>query len=101
MYIKRVLDFCISLIAISILSPVFIMLSFMGLIFMRGNPFVFQESLSKDKKILLLRKTSLKGNDIIKQTTKKLENKRLFKISPIHFFKGCNLISNEFNTMAV
>lgn len=42
-YIKRVLDFIISLCAIVILSPILLVLSFLGLIFMRGNPFFTQE----------------------------------------------------------
>ena len=42
-YIKRVLDFIISLCAIVILSPILLVLSFLGLILMRGNPFFTQE----------------------------------------------------------
>lgn len=47
-----------------------------------------------------LRKTSLEGNDIIRQTTKSLINKGFREVSPIHFHQGCNLISNELNTAA-
>lgn len=47
-----------------------------------------------------LRATSLEGNDIIRQTTKSLINKRFLEVSPIHFYQGCNLISNELNTVA-
>lgn len=53
-YIKRVLDFCISLVAVLILAPLFIILSFLGLIFMRGNPFFFQERPGKDEKLFKL-----------------------------------------------
>lgn len=46
-----------------------------------------------------LRSSSLEGNDIIRQTTKSLENKGFREVSPIHFFNGCNLISNDFRVM--
>lgn len=46
-----------------------------------------------------LRNTSLEGNDIIRQTTKSLINKGFREVSPIHFFNGCNLISNDFRVM--
>lgn len=46
-----------------------------------------------------LRSTSLEDNDIIRQTTKSLENKGFLEVSLIHFYQGCNLISNELNTV--
>lgn len=46
-----------------------------------------------------LRKTKLEGNDIIRQTTKSLINKGFREVSPIPFFNGCNLISNDFRVM--
>ena len=46
-----------------------------------------------------LRGHSLEGNDIIRQTTKSLENKGFREVSPIPFFNGCNLISNDFRVM--
>ena len=41
-YMKRPLDFVLSLIAILILSPVFFVLTIFGLIAMQGNPFFIQ-----------------------------------------------------------
>lgn len=41
-YIKRPLDFILSFIAILVLSPVFFILTILGLIAMRGNPFFIQ-----------------------------------------------------------
>lgn len=41
-YIKRSLDFILSFIAIFVLSPVFFVLTILGLIAMRGNPFFIQ-----------------------------------------------------------
>lgn len=46
-----------------------------------------------------LRATSLEGNDIIRKTTKSLENKGLREVSPIYFFKGCNRFLNDFIAM--
>ena len=50
-YIKRGLDFTLSLIAIIILSPVFVVLTVTGAVTMRGNPFFAQERPGKDEKI--------------------------------------------------
>lgn len=41
-FFKRFLDFILSLIALIILSPVFLILMILGAIFMRGNPFFTQ-----------------------------------------------------------
>lgn len=41
-YIKRSLDFILSFIAIFVLSPVFLVLTILGAIAMRGNPFFIQ-----------------------------------------------------------
>lgn len=54
MCLKRVLDFILSLIAIIILSPVFIVLIVLGAINMGGNPFFFQKRPGKDEKIFKL-----------------------------------------------
>ncbi len=42
-YLKRVFDFFLSLSALVFLSPVFIVLTVLGLIFMRSSPFFFQD----------------------------------------------------------
>ena len=128
-FFKRFLDFILSLCAVIILSPILLILIVLGTIFMRGNPFFFQKRPGKDEKIFklikfrtmdnrkdkegnllpdeirlnkygrFLRKTSLEGNDIIRQTTKSLINKGFREVSPILFFNGCNLISNDFRVM--
>ena len=41
-YLKRVMDFILSLIAIIIFSPLLVILSLIGLIAMKGNPFFSQ-----------------------------------------------------------
>lgn len=38
------------------------------------------------------RKSKLEGHDIIRQTTKSLENKGFHEVSPNYFYQGCNLI---------
>lgn len=50
-YLKRVMDFVLSLIAIIIFSPLLVILSLIGLITMKGNPFFSQSRPGKiDKK---------------------------------------------------
>jgi len=50
-YIKRFLDFFLSLCAIIVLSPLLLILTVLGAIKMRGNPFFCQERPGKDEKI--------------------------------------------------
>ena len=42
-YIKRLLDFILSLCAIIVLSPILLVLTVVGAIVMKGNPFFVQE----------------------------------------------------------
>ena len=51
---KRVFDFCLSLIALILLSPLFLVLIVVGRIQMKGNPFFTQERPGKDGKIFKL-----------------------------------------------
>lgn len=53
-YIKRALDFLLSLIAIIVLSPLLLFLTIAGTIAMGGNPFFIQERPGKDEKIFKL-----------------------------------------------
>ena len=53
-YFKRLLDFILCLFAIIILSPVFLILSILGTIFMGGKPFFCQDRPGKDEKIFKL-----------------------------------------------
>lgn len=53
-YIKRGLDFILSLIAIIVLSPLLLLLTIVGAIAMGGNPFFVQERPGKDEKIFKL-----------------------------------------------
>lgn len=47
-----------------------------------------------------LREHSLEGKVIIRQTTESLVNKGFCKVSPIHFFAGCNLIPDNLMMIA-
>ena len=66
-FIKRILDFLISLIAVVLLSSIFLVLIAVGAIAMKGNPFFTQERPGKDEKIFRLVKfrtmTNAKGPD--------------------------------------
>lgn len=53
-YIKRLLDFLLSLIGIVILSPLLIILIVVGAIFMGGNPFFTQERPGRNEQIFKL-----------------------------------------------
>lgn len=53
-YVKRLLDFLISSIAIIVLMPVFFALSLLGAIIMKGNPFFIQERPGKNNKIFYM-----------------------------------------------
>lgn len=50
-YIKRLLDFLLSFIAVIILLPIYFTLIVLGTFFMRGNPFFTQERPGKNNKI--------------------------------------------------
>lgn len=52
--LKRVLDFTLSLIALMVLSPVLLVLTILGAIIMKGNPFFTQLRPGKDEKIFRL-----------------------------------------------
>lgn len=53
-YIKRPLDFFLSLCALTVLSPVFLVLIVLGAIMMKGNPFFTQLRPGKSEKIFRL-----------------------------------------------
>ena len=53
-YIKRILDFLLSLTALAVLSPVFLILILLGTWFMKGNPFFTQLRPGKNEKIFRL-----------------------------------------------
>ncbi len=53
-YIKRALDFCLSLFAIIALSPLLLILTVVGAIKMKGNPFFTQLRPGKNEKIFKL-----------------------------------------------
>jgi len=53
-YIKRILDFVLSLAALVFLSPLFLLLIAIGTFKMHGNPFFTQERPGKDEKIFRL-----------------------------------------------
>ena len=55
-YIKRVLDFTLSLLALVILLPIFFILILLGAFFMGGNPFFTQQRPGKGEKIFKLYK---------------------------------------------
>lgn len=61
-YGKRVFDFIISLCALVVLSPLLLLLTVLGVIAMKGNPFFVQQRPGKDKKIFKLIKFRTMSN---------------------------------------
>ena len=53
-YFKRPLDFCCALAAILVFSWLYLILTILGTVFMRGNPFFTQERPGKNEKIFKL-----------------------------------------------
>lgn len=60
---KRILDFCLSLCALLVLSPVLLVLTLLGWWKMRGNPFFTQRRPGKDEKIFRLIKFRTMSNE--------------------------------------
>lgn len=61
-YFKRLLDIVLSLIALTILSPVFLILAIVGAIRMKGNPFFIQERTGLNGEIFKLIKLRTMSN---------------------------------------
>lgn len=76
-YIKRVLDFILSLCAIIVLSPLFIVLTMLGAIMMKGNPFFTQERPGWHEKIFRLVKFRTMTNEKDKEGNLLPDEKRL------------------------
>ena len=53
-FFKRLIDFCLSFMGILVLSPVLLILTIIGAINMKGNPFFVQERPGKNEKIFKL-----------------------------------------------
>ena len=53
-FFKRLLDFILSFLALSVLSPIFLVLIIVGAIKMKGNPFFTQQRPGKNEKIFRL-----------------------------------------------
>ena len=53
-FFKRIIDFCLSFLALIILSPILLILIILGAIKMKGNPFFTQERPGKNEKIFKL-----------------------------------------------
>ncbi len=61
--IKRMFDVILSLMALIVLSPLYIMLILVGFVEMKGNPFFFQKRPGKDEKIFSLIKFRTMTNE--------------------------------------
>lgn len=80
---KRTLDFSLSLIALVVLSPLFVVLSILGGIEMKGNPFFSQKRPGKNEKIFSLLKFRSMTNEKDKSGELLPNEKRLNKYGRI------------------
>lgn len=62
-YLKRVIDFSLSLIALVVLSPLLLLLIVLGTVFMKGNPFFVQKRPGKNERIISLLKFRTMTNE--------------------------------------
>lgn len=62
-YIKRILDFVLSFVALSLLSPVLLILIIIGAIMMKGNPFFTQKRPGRNEKIFRMVKFRTMTNE--------------------------------------
>jgi len=76
-FFKRVMDFTLSLIALICLSPILLVLTVVGAIVMRGNPFFTQERPGKGEKIFKLLKFRTMTNQKDKDGNLLPDDKRL------------------------
>ena len=76
-FFKRVMDFTLSLIALLCLSPILLVLTAVGAIVMRGNPFFTQQRPGKDEKIFRLLKFRTMTNQKDKDGNLLPDDKRL------------------------
>ena len=81
--IKRLLDFFLSLIALIVLSPIFLILILMGIVEMKGNPFFSQKRPGKNEKIFTLIKFRSMTNEKDKNGVLLPNEKRLNKYGRI------------------
>jgi len=76
-FFKRPIDFLLSLIAIILLSPILLILTILGAIKMKGNPFFTQDRPGKDEKIFKLIKFRTMTNEKDKNGELLPDEKRL------------------------
>lgn len=76
-FFKRIIDFCLSLFALIVLSPVLLVLIILGAIIMKGNPFFTQLRPGKNEKIFKLIKFRTMTNEKDKDGNLLPDEKRL------------------------
>lgn len=62
-YFKRIMDVTIAIVALIVLSPLLFLLTILGMIFMKGNPFFIQERPGKDQRIFKMIKFRTMTNE--------------------------------------
>ena len=98
-YIKRGLDFCLALTAIVVLSPLLLILTILGWIFMKGNPFFVQYRPGKNEKIFPMLKFRSMTNGVDKSGRPLPDEERLTAYG--RFIRGSSLdeLPDSFNIL--
>lgn len=98
-YIKRVLDFLLALLAISVLSPLFLVLIVMGAIKMKGNPFFCQPRPGKNEKIFRMVKFRSMTNERDSNGILLPDEKRLTQYGRVLRAKSMDELPELFNIL--
>ncbi len=98
-YFKRVLDFCLSLCALIVLSPLLIVLTIVGVFAMDGNPFFTQERPGKGEKLFKLIKFRTMNNKRDKNGKLLPDEKRLTAYGKALRASSCDELPELFNIL--
>lgn len=98
-YFKRVLDFCLSLCALIVLSPLLIVLTIVGAFAMGGNPFFTQERPGKGEKLFKLIKFRTMNNKRDKNGKLLPDEKRLTAYGKALRASSCDELPELFNIL--
>ena len=99
-FFKRVIDFLLSLIAIIVLSPLFLVLMAVGAVMMRGNPFFAQLRPGKNEKIFRLVKFRTMSNAKDKEGNLLPDDVRLNKYGRLLRSTSLDELPELFNILA-
>lgn len=96
-YIKRPMDFVLSLCALIVLSPLLLILTIVGAVVMRGNPFFVQARPGKDEKLFKLVKFRTMSNARDKNGNLLPDSERLSRYGRVLRASSCDELPSLVN----